>query len=685
MTTREKLAALAANLWWTWTPEAIALFRRLSPGALAVTDNNPVAALRAADEAVLEDPDFAKEVEAVHAAFEAYMNAERRYGDAPPTAYFCMEYGLHESLPFYSGGLGILAGDHAKAASDLGLPFTTVGLFLRGGYFKQYFDAQGRQQAEFPGIDATEHPVTLVKDASGMPVTVTVHAGWDEVHLRAWRLDVGHTTMYLLDTDFSANPYNLRFLTRRLYQGDRTTRIQQEIILGIGGVRMLRAVGAEAEVFHLNEGHCAFLTLELLREQLAQGQSREQAEAAVRERCVFTTHTPVKAGHDRFDPSLFIEQMRGFQREISLSDHDLLAYGRINPNDVTSPFNMTVLGLKLSRTANGVSKLNGEVARRQWHALYPDRHVDEVPIGYVTNGVHLPTWTAPHARPFLNQHLGPDWLEHRDRPEVWRKVRDISDEELWEYRRMLRRTLIDFVNAYLKTQTLPQEAALDPDTLTIGFARRFATYKRAPLFFYDKERAIKFFTRTDRPIQMIYAGKAHPDDDGGKAYIQEIYEMTRHPALKGRLIYLEDYDMEIGRMLTSGCDVWLNNPRRPYEASGTSGQKVAIHGGLNLSILDGWWPEGYNGKNGWAIGEEASHLYKNPEIQDPEDANNLYETLENGVLPAFYERDERGLPPDWLARMRDAMEHLPYAFSAHRMVTDYIERIYTPEPQSVQG
>jgi len=676
MTIHQKLTALSANLWWSWNPDAVSLFRRLNPGAYVASGNSPMAALRHAEATVLEDADFGSEVDAVYDAFNRYMTTDGAFADGPRTAYFCMEYGLHESLPLYSGGLGILAGDHAKATSDLGLPFTAVGLFVRGGYFKQYFDDYGRQQAEFPGIDATQQPVQLVTDEHGQPVMVSVHLGWQELHLRAWHIALGRINMYLLDSDFDANPFSLRFLTRRLYQGDRTTRIQQEIILGIGGLRFLRALGGEYDVYHMNEGHCAFVTLELLRERLTSGLGRAEAEAAVRAETIFTTHTPVKAGHDRFTPEVYIDQMRGFQRQVSFSDYDLLAYGRVNPNDVTEEFTMTVLGLKLSRAANGVSKLNGEVARHQWHHLFPEQAVAEVPIRHVTNGVHLPTWTAPHARAFLDEYLGADWLERRHDPTLWEAVNRIPDEALWEYRRMLRKTLIDFINHHLPTQSLPMTAALDPDVLTIGFARRFATYKRAPLFFHDKARAIQFFNRANRPLQMVYAGKAHPHDEGGKQFIQEIYELTQHPALKGKLVYLEGYNMEIGRMLTSGCDVWLNNPRRPYEASGTSGQKVAIHGGLNLSILDGWWPEGYDGDNGWSIGDDNSAAYKDPQIQDPEDAGFLYDTMEKSVIPAFYDRDKHGLPPAWLARMRHAMQHLPYAFSAHRMVTDYIEQMY---------
>ena len=674
-TTLQKLESLAANLWWSWHPEAIALFRRLNPGAFRTAGNSPVAALRAADPALLDDAEYAAEVDEVWDRFRAYMDAPGKHADAPRTAYFCMEFGMHESLPLYSGGLGILAGDHVKAASDVGLPFVAVGLFLRDGYFKQYFDPQGWQQDEYPSIDATRHPVELVRGPDGSEVTVTVHSGWQEVHLRAWKLRVGRTVMYLLDTDFDANPYELRFLTRRLYQGNRTTRLQQEIILGIGGLRMLRAVGEQADVFHMNEGHCALLTLELLRERKGFDHT---AESWVRQHCVFTTHTPVLAGHDRFDPSLFLEQLAKFREQIGMSDHDLLAWGRVNPHDISEQFTMTVLGLKLARSSNGVSRLNGEVARRQWHHLYANRPVEEVPISHVTNGIHLPTWTAPHARPFLSRHLGDDWIEGRDRPETWEQLAGVPDAELWEYRSALRKALIDFTSHHIQYQTMPQSANLDPDVLTIGFARRFATYKRAPLLFSDLDRAARLFNDPDRPIQVIYAGKAHPADREGQRFIHQIFELTQDPRFNGRLVFLENYNMEVGRMLVSGSDVWLNNPRRPYEASGTSGQKVAVHGGLNLSILDGWWPEGYDGTNGWAIGQDASHVYKDPAVQDPEDASFLYQTLESSVVPEFYDRSQNGLPKAWIARMRSAMAGLSYPFSAHRMIEDYIERIYAP-------
>ena len=665
-------------MWWSWNPEVLRLFSRLNPAAFRASRNNPVIALREADPAVLEDERFARDVDETYSALQRYLRRPSDVRDAPRTSYFCMEFGLHESLPLYAGGLGILAGDHAKAASDLGLPFTAVGFFLRDGYFRQRFDGSGWQEAEYPALDPAEHPLTLVTGEDGKPVVVTVHLGETPLHLQAWRIKLGRTTMYLLDSDREDNPEAFRWLTRKLYQGDRRARIQQEIILGIGGLRLLRALEVETDVYHMNEGHCAFLTLELLRERLEAGDARPDAEAWVRERCVFTTHTPVIAGHDRFVPGLFTGEMAAFREEIGLSEEDLLAYGRVDPSDEGESFTMTVLGLKLSRAANGVSALNGEVARGQWTDLYPDRAVEDVPIGHITNGVHLPTWAAPYARIFLQKQLG-DWLDHRSDAAFWRRIDRVPDEVLWEYRGTLRRLLLRFVREHVQAQSLPQTLNLDPDALTIGFARRFATYKRAPLLFHDVERAARLFAAAGRPIQVLYAGKAHPHDDGGKKFIQQIYEMSRREPFSGRLVFLENYDMEVGRMLVSGCDVWLNNPRRPMEASGTSGQKIAVHGGLNLSILDGWWPEGFSGENGWAIGPASTEALPQEE-QDARDADYLYGTLESEVVPAFYERDADDLPAAWIGRMRRAMRTLPPAFSAERMVKDYIEEVYRPLP-----
>jgi starch phosphorylase/maltose phosphorylase len=677
MTTRDKLESIAINLWWTWDPEAQSLFRRLNPEVYRASDNNPQAALATADEDVLGDSAYQDDVDAVYARYRDYMERDPQVDDAPEIAYFCMEYGLHESLSLYSGGLGVLAGDHSKAASDLGLPFTGIGLFLREGYFKQSFDADGWQEATYPVLDPAKHPVSLVSEGGGDPLTVPVHVGTHKLQVRAWKVALGHTDLYLLDTDFDANPEKHRPLTRRLYQGGNYERIRQELVLGIGGLRMLRALGGEPDVYHANEGHCAFLMLELLRERLEAGDELEVAEEWVRDHSVFTTHTPVMAGHDHFKPDLFTEAMAGFRDQIHLSNHDLLGYGRVHPEDHEETFTMTVLGLKLSRAANGVSKLNGHVARQQWEDLYPDRSLDEVPIDSITNGVHLPTWTAGPARDFLADHIDVDLTNSQD-PDDWDGLADLSDETLWRYRSSLRERLLDYVTAKVQEQSLPMNPDLDPEALTIGFARRFATYKRAPLIFRDRERARALFADADRPIQLLYAGKAHPADDAGKRFIQRIYEISQMEGFEGKVVFLEGYDMEMGRMLTSGCDIWLNNPRRPLEASGTSGQKVAAHGGLNLSVLDGWWPEGYNGRNGWAIGPEPTGDYgeADPEVQDEQDAAALYEQLEEEVIPTFYDRDDDGLPADWIDMMREAMTGLPAPFSAKRMVLDYVEEMY---------
>lgn len=674
MTSYEKLEALAWNVWWSWNPEVLDLFARLDSETLHRSKNNPLAVLQRIGPSDISDPTLVADIDTAYETLQSYMAEKTSYADAPRTSYFCMEYGIHESLPIYSGGLGVLAGDHTKAASDLGLPLTAIGLFLRDGYFKQHFSADGWQQETHPVLEPSEHPFTLLRDDEGRPLITTVFIGHEPLRLRTWHIQLGRTNLYLLDSDFDRNAPELRDLTTRLYQGDRRLRLQQEIILGIGGTRLLRALGVKMDVYHMNEGHCALLALELLRERLDAGDSREEAEAWVRDHAVFTTHTPVMAGHDRFDPRLFLDQMANFQQRIRLSDYELLSYGRVHPSDPDESFTMTVLGLKLSRTANGVSELNGVVAREQWHALYPDRAVDDVPITHVTNGVHLPTWAAPVARAFLNERVG-NWKDHRSDLSFWAKIDQLPDDVLWQYRSELRRLLVAFATEYVSRQSLSIDCDLNPDALTIGFARRFATYKRAPLIFSGIERVADLFSRSDRPVQIVFAGKAHPADEGGKRFIQRIVEASRHPKLNGRVVFLENYDMEVARMLVSGCDVWLNNPRRPMEASGTSGQKISIHGGLNLSILDGWWPEGYDGSNGWAIGSEEDEGL-DPQEQDARDVESLYSTLENSVIPAFYERDGQGIPTLWLKRMKAAMKVLPPAFSADRMIRDYAHEIY---------
>jgi len=688
MTTPEKLEAIANNLWWTWTPRARTLFEQVHPEAFAAAGNSPHAALQAVDDERLSDPELTREVDAVYEAFQAYMKAPAEIDDAPETAYFCMEYGLHESMPLYSGGLGVLAGDHTKAAADLGLPFTAVGLLLREGYFHQSFDEDGNQQANYPPLDPEKQPLSLVTNPDMEPLRVSVPLGDATVQVQAWEAKLGHVSLYLLDTDHEGNPESLRGLTRRLYQGGDHERIRQELVLGVGGLRLLRALGNQPDVYHANEGHCAFLMFELMRELMENGYTQAEAEAAVREESVFTTHTPVPAGHDRFAPTLFNIEMAGYAKEHPLSLDDLAAYGRVHPDDDTDEFVMTVLGLNLSRAANGVSEINGRVAQQQWDELYPDLEVDDIPIGSITNGVHLPTWTAAPARDFIAVHTGGDWAHERHTPEFWAPLADVDDATLWTYRSKLRARLLNYATDHVAHQSLDMEADLDPDALTIGFARRFATYKRAPLIFTDLDRARALFADTERPIQILFAGKAHPDDDAGQAFIRKIYEISQKDGFRGRVLMLENYNMEVGRMLVSGSDIWLNNPRRPMEASGTSGQKIAAHGGLNLSVLDGWWPEGYTGTNGWAIGPEATGVFspRGPEGQkkeDARDAESLYTQLETSVVPEFYTRNADGIPTAWVSRMREAITGLPHAFSAKRMVIDYVNTMYRQPVEQV--
>lgn len=680
MTTRDKLSALAQNLWWAWQPDVLELFEELNPDAFRAHGNNPTVALREAEPRALASKALQRRVDEAYERFEGYLKTPGTHADTARTAYFCMEYGLHESLNLYSGGLGILAGDHVKAASDLGLDFAAIGLMLRDGYFQQRFSADGWQQEEYTELHPEDHPLTLVRTRSGEVLKVTVHLGEQPLVLQAWRCMVGKSRLYLLDSDLDENPEEHRSLTRKLYQGDRKIRLQQEIVLGIGGLRLLRAMSAAPEVHHMNEGHCAFLALELLREQLAAGRSRAEAEAWVREHCVFTTHTPVMAGHDRFEPELLVDQLSHLRQGLGLSEQELLAYGRVKPDDAEEWFTMTVLGLKLARGANGVSQLNGEVARDQWEALYARPEASQyAPLGAITNGVHLPSWTAPEGLAFARKHLGP-WF-HRAEPEYWKKMEQVPDADIWNYRNALRRRLVRFAEAHVGRQTLQMPFGLDDDALTICFARRFATYKRATLLFHDVERLVRIVSHPERPVQFLFAGKAHPADEGGKRFIQQVYAMSQLPELQGKVVILENYNMEVGRMLTSGADVWLNNPRRPMEASGTSGMKTNAHGGLNLSVLDGWWPEGFDGVNGWSIGSDRSAtMAPDPVKQDNEDAAFLYETLETSVVPEFYTRDgQTNLPTAWLRRVRRAMGTLPAAFSAERMVADYAETLYGPD------
>jgi len=692
------LHRLAQNLWWTWDQPAQELFQQLSPRGWQNLYHNAAAVLREVSDAELrarlQDRDFARHVQEVLKNFNHYLHRKDTWGtaNAPhlqdrPVAYFSAEFGFHESLPIAAGGLGVLAGDHAKSASDLGLGFVGISLFYREGYFMQAINTENLQTEYYTLLDPRNLPIEPVLDPKGEPLVCTVGIGASTVAFKAWRVNVGRIPVYLLDSNLPENEQLYRDLTLHVYGGDSTTRIMQEVLLGVGGVRLLRALGVHPSVFHMNEGHAAFLTLELVREKLAEGLSFEEFFAATRQECIFTTHTPVEAGHDRFSPDLMAYALHRFFRQLRVPQAEVLALGRVDPADETEPFCMTVLALKASRAANGVSELHGQVSRHMWRRLFPDRPEAEVPIAHITNGIHLLGWMKGPVRTFWKRKLGNDWENDVNTPEFWHRVLDpefITDEEIWALRYRLRRELVEFCRRRLLLQGERITAAsyiafdhlLNPDALTIGFARRFATYKRAPLVFQQFDRIVELVSDKHRPVQFVFAGKAHPRDDAGKRFIQHIIHLSKHSALKGHLVFIENYDIHVARQMVSGCDVWLNNPRRPLEASGTSGMKTTCHGGLNLSILDGWWREGYDGTNGFAIGED-SHP-DNVEEQDESDSENLFQVLTEEVVPCFYNRSVNGIPRQWIQKIRRAMATLVPQFNTWRMVQEYAHNFYRP-------
>jgi starch phosphorylase len=706
------LQKLSRNLWWSWDQEAQDFFYELSPRGWQNLFHNAVAVLREVSEYELrmrlQDADFECAARAILRNFEAYLADKNTWGHlhAPhllnnPVAYFSAEFGLHESLPISAGGLGILAGDHAKSASDLGLGFVGISLFYREGYFQQAVDSNNWQTEFYNLIDPQNVPLEPVLGQDGKPVVCEVEIDMNRVLFRAWRVNVGRVPVYLLDANLPENAQHFRDLTTRVYGGDRSMRIMQEILLGIGGVRLLRKLGVQPSVFHMNEGHAAFLTLELIREKMAAGQNFPDALAATKSQCIFTTHTPVEAGHDRFTPDLMDYAFQLFRAQLHVPFADVMALGRVQPKDAQESFCMTVLALKVSRAANGVSELHGDVSRQMWHGLYPSLPVDKVPIGHITNGIHLLGWMKGPVRQFWRKKLtegrdhaavscrekfGSDWATAVNSSEFWEKMTDpdfVSDEELWALRYRLRREMIEFVRRRLLLQHQRLSAGdfirfdhlLNPDALTIGFARRFATYKRAPLIFQQFDNILKLVHDQKRPIQFIFAGKAHPRDDEGKRFIQQIIHLSRHSELAGYLVFVENYDVHVARQMVSGCDVWLNNPRRPLEASGTSGMKAGCHGCLNFSILDGWWREGYDKTNGFAIGEDSQPY--NVEEQDRLDSANLYQTLTQQIIPMFFDRDKRGIPRQWIQRIRRAMVTLVPQFTTDRMVKEYAQKYYS--------
>jgi starch phosphorylase len=697
------LRDLAYNLWWSWNPAAQQVFHELSPFFWEHSNHSAVEVLNWISgqelRTRLRDRDYFDRVSRVCKDFREYQRAKgtwvRRHAPEAlhaPVAYFSAEFGLHESLRIYSGGLGILAGDHAKSASDLGLPFIGITLYYRQGYFQQQLTADGWQTERYPTYEPARLPITLVRNRKGEPVICSMLIGGETVHYQGWKVAVGRSEVYLLDTDLPQNSQHFRDLTAHVYGGDRTMRIGQEMILGIGGVRFLRTIGVTPSVFHMNEGHSAFLTLELLREQIGERKislqdrvAMQAAEAEVQRRCVFTTHTPVPAGHDRFDYSQVQGSLSGFAQRLGLTIDQLMRYGRIHPDDVNETFCMTVLALRMSHVANGVSELHGRTSREMWKDLYPGTAVEKVPIGYITNGVHTSGWASHSASRFWNNRLGPKWNEHLREKKYWSlalESKKLTDDELWSLRTILRRELVEFARRRLREQHLRSNAndislfddVLSPDALTIGFARRFATYKRAPLIFRDLAWALRVLTDRERPVQMVFAGKAHPRDDAGKHFIQEIVNITKRVDLFGKVVFLEDYDINVARHLVAGADVWLNTPRRPMEASGTSGMKALIHGGLHLSTMDGWWREAYDGANGWKIGEDLTA--NTEQEQDDLDAASLRARLENEVIPLFYDRGKDGLPHKWLKKIRHSLTSLIPIYNTDRMVMEYIERCY---------
>jgi starch phosphorylase len=708
------LNKVARNLWWTWSQEAQEIFQELSPRCWQNLYHNAVAILHEVSDyelrVRLQDPYFAERVGEVLRLFEAYMNDQHTWAHehaqvlrSNPVAYFSAEFGFHETLPIAAGGLGMLAGDHAKSASDLGIGFVGISLFYREGYFQQAIDANNWQTEYYTLLNPKNLPVEPVLNEKGEPLVCRVEIGMNQVAFQAWRANVGRAAVYLLDANRPENEQHFRDLTQRVYGGDSTTRIMQEMLLGIGGVRLLRALGAQPSVFHMNEGHAAFLTLELIREKMAAGSNLPEALSQTKAECIFTTHTPVEAGHDRFSPDLMDYAMHRFRTQIPAPFGEIMKLGRVNPQNQQETFCMTVLALKLSRAANAVSELHGRVSRHMWHCLFPDKPVEHVPIGHITNGVHLLGWMKGTVRRFWLRKLtmgsanavpagfrapGPDWATQVNSPEFWQRLADhdfISDEEIWALRFKLRRELIEFARRRLLIQGqrlahgdfIAFDQLLNPDALTIGFARRFATYKRAPLIFQQLENIVRLTRDKDRPVQFVFAGKAHPRDDDGKRFIQYIIHLGKYSDLQGHLVFIENYDVHVARQMVSGCDVWLNTPRRPLEASGTSGMKAGCQGCLNFSILDGWWREGYDGTNGFAISEDA-HA-DSVEQQDRVDSANLYKVLTEEVIPLFYQRDAQGIPRQWIQRIRRAMVTLVPQFTTARMVREYTEKYYLPK------
>ncbi len=699
-----RLQELANNLWWSWNPEARLLFERIDPTLWYLTHHNPVKLLLDVKPGrvsrLAQDTTFVRQYSAVLRTFDEYHNNEKTwFATQYPQlnkihiAYFSAEFGLHNSIPIYSGGLGILAGDHCKEASDLGVPLIGVGFMYPQGYFKQRVTPEGWQDATYTAFNRLESPIHQAMTTAGVPCRIRVELDRRPVMVLVWKVRVGRVTLFLLDTDVSENSPEDRALSARLYGGNQETRLCQEIILGIGGVRVLRALGLTPLVWHANEGHSAFLTLERTREFAQSGLTHAEACERVRQSTVFTTHTPVPAGHDVFPLDLIARYFHGYWDHLGISREEFLRLGE-TPESSGHGFNMTALALRMSAHVNGVSREHGRVSRNMWQHLWPGLAEDLVPIRSLTNGIHAPTWIAPELNQLYGKCLSPDWADRCDDPALWQRVMDIPDVELWAVRQAMKRKLMSFIrerarNGWIKghlqaSQVIARGTLLDPEALTIGFARRFATYKRATLLFRDLERLKHLLHNRWRPVQIVFAGKAHPADEPGRAFIHEVIRFCNEHQLGGHIAFLEDYDMHSAKFLVQGVDVWLNTPRAPLEASGTSGQKAALNGVLNLSVLDGWWQEGYNGANGWGI--QPSSALQDLQAEDAHDAEELYRLLEQEITPLFYQRDMDGVPRGWLNMVKENIRTIAPKFCTKRMVKEYATLMYlpatTPAPSS---
>lgn len=702
----ERLAELAYNLWWTWNHEAGDLFRQLDPDLWEKTGQNPVLLLGIASRTRLRelarDDEFLRKLKHICQKLDDYMvNQPSPYektclaSGKACIAYFCAEFGITGCLPLYAGGLGVLAGDHLKSASDLRLPLVGVGLLYQKGYFSQYISRDGRQGELYPSHDFHNMPLQLQRQEDGTPVTIkTLHSPY-QCLAQVWRAQVGHVPLFLLDTNLPANYARDRQITDRLYDDDQDVRIRQEIVLGIGGMRALDAMGIMPAVCHLNEGHAAFAALERIRLLMSRlGLSFAEAREIVSASSIFTTHTSVPTGIDRYPPQLMDKYFCNYYPLLGLPRSEFLALGRQNPRDESEPFSMPVLAFRLSAQANAVSKLHGKVSYQLWQNIWPDLPEEKVPITSVTNGIHLQSWVSgDHMARLLDRYLGPAWHDNASSPTTWQRVDEIPDEELWQAHEQCRERLVALVHQRLCAQreqggAAPggirmAEEALRPKVLTIGFARRFATYKRSTLILHHPERLFPLLTNQDHPVQIVFAGKAHPNDNSSKELIRQIISFERLSGLHRHLVVLEDYDLSLAQHLVQGADLWLNTPRRPVEASGTSGMKAAANGVLNLSILDGWWPEAYQPEIGWAIGSEKE--YNDPTYQDEIDAQSIYDQLEEEIIPLFYDRDSNGLPRGWIKRMKATMRAVCPAFNSTRMVQEYSDRFYIPAATQYQG